>query len=143
MFPASAMASENKVEGTVVKGEVLDQSLILLAPEVVMDGVINGDLLAIGNDVSINGKVGGSLFVIGKNVNINGPIEGTVYAAALKLNMDSKATIGRDVYFIGASLETQENSAISRDLHAVSLEAGLSGTCSRGCRCTYWPGEYH
>jgi hypothetical protein len=130
LAPASAMASENKVEGTVDKGEVLNQSLILFAPEVVMDGVINGDLLAIGNNVSINGKVSGSLFVIGKNVNINGPVEGTVYAAALKLNMDSKATIGRDVYFIGASLETQENSTISRDLHAVSLEAGLSGTVS-------------
>jgi hypothetical protein len=128
MLPTSAMASENKVEGTVGKGEILDQSLILFAPEVVMDGVINGDLLAIGNDVSINGKVSGSLFVIGKNVTINGPVEGTVYAAALKLNMDSKATIGRDVYFIGASLVTQEKSTINRDLHAVSLEAGLSGT---------------
>ncbi len=128
MFPASAMASENKVEGTVGKGEVLDQSLILLAPEVVMDGVINGDLIAIGNEVAINGKVSGSLFVIGKNVNINGPVEGTVYAAAMKLTIGPKATIGRDVYFIGASLETQETSTINRDLHAVSLEAGLSGT---------------
>jgi hypothetical protein len=128
MFPASALASVDIVEGTVGKTEVLDQSLILYASEVVMDGVINGDLLAIGNDVSINGEVDGSLFAVGKNVSINGPIAGTIYVAALKLQLDSKASVGRDVYYIGTFLESNENATVARDLHVVSLEANLSGT---------------
>jgi hypothetical protein len=61
-------------------------------------------------------------------VNLNGPVAGSAYIGALKTIMGSEAIIERDVYFVGASLVTQEGSSINRDLHAVSLEADFSGT---------------
>jgi hypothetical protein len=128
LFPSSALARGNDVEDTVGQGEIVNQSRVLYGREVVMDGVVNGDLLAIGNNVTINGDVNGSLIVIGQNVNLNGPVAGSAYIGALKTIMGSVAITERDVYFIGASLITQEGSSINRDLHAVSLEADLSGT---------------
>jgi hypothetical protein len=128
MFPASALARGNSVADTIGQGEIVNQSLVLYGREVAMDGVVNGDLVAIGNNVTINGEVNGSLIVIGQNVNLNGPIAGSAYIGSLKTIMGSEAITERDVYFIGASLVTQEGSSINRDLHAVSLEADLSGT---------------
>ncbi|OGN94207.1 MAG: hypothetical protein A2Z71_04540 [Chloroflexi bacterium RBG_13_50_21] len=128
LFPSSALAREAEVEDTVGQGETLDQSLVMYGREVVMDGVINGDLLAVGNRVTINGDINGSLVVIGQNVNLNGTITGSSYIGALNMIMGPEANAARDLYFIGASLETQDGSSIDRDLHAVSLEADLSGT---------------
>jgi hypothetical protein len=128
MLPTSALAQGITVEGTVGKGEVLDQNLVLNGPQVVMDGVIHGDLLAVGKDVTINGEVDGSLIIIGQNVSLNGPVAGSAYVAALNCKLGPQANIGRDVYFIGTSLETQAGSSINRDLKAISLDANLSGT---------------
>jgi len=128
MLPTSALAQGIAVEGTVGKGEVLDQSLILYGPEVVMDGVIHGDLLAVGKDVTINGEVDGNLVILGQNVNLNGPIAGSAYVGALKSKLSPLAKLGRDLYFFGTSLETQAGSAINRHLKAISLDANLSGT---------------
>ena len=128
LFPSSALAREAEVEDTVGQGETLDQSLVMYGREVVMDGGINGDLLAVGNRVTINGDINGSLVVIGQNVNLNGTITGSSYIGALNMIMGPEANAARDLYFIGASLETQDGSSIDRDLHAVSLEADLSGT---------------
>jgi hypothetical protein len=128
MLPTSALAQGIVVEGTVGKGEVLDQNLVLYGPQVVMDGVIHGDLLAVGKDVTINGQVDGSLVIIGQNVSLNGPVGGSAYVAALNCKLGPQTNIGRDLYFIGASLETQAGSSINRDLKAISLDAKLSGT---------------
>jgi len=128
IFPNTALAQGAIVEDTIGQGETLDQSRVLYGRDVVMDGVINGDLLAVGNNVTINGDVNGSLIVVGQNVNLNGLVAGSAYIAAVKTIMGSTANTEQDVYFIGASLETQAGSSINRDLHAISLEADLSGT---------------
>jgi len=131
MFPSSALAAGIIGGDTVKKGEVLDQSLVLTGQSVVMDGVINGDLLAIGNEVTINGEVNGSLTVIGKSVILNGPVAGSAYVSALNLVLEPQASIGRDVYFIGNSLKTQDGATINRDLNVISLESDLSGVVNR------------
>ena len=128
MLPTSARAQGIAIEGTIGKGEVLDQNLILFGPKVVMDGVIHGDLLALGKDVTINGQVDGSLVIIGQNVSINGPIGGSAYVASLINKLGPQTNIIRDLYYIGTNLETQAGSTIGRDLRAISLDANLSGT---------------
>jgi hypothetical protein len=131
MLPTSALARQITSTSTVQKGQVLDQNMILTGTAVTMDGVINGDLLAIGDTVTINGEVKGSLIVAGKNVVLNGPVSGSVYAAGLSLVLAPQANVERDVYFVGNRIETQEGSAINRDLNAVSLEAALNGSVAR------------
>jgi hypothetical protein len=105
--------------------------VVLSGPEVVMDGVINGDLLAVGEEVKINGEVNGSLVAIGKKVVLNGPVTGSVFVSALTLVLGPQANIERDVSYIGGRLDTEETSAINRDLNALTLEAALSGRAGR------------
>ncbi len=130
-FPTSVLAKAVNIEGTVGKGVIVNQNLILVGPKVQMDGVINGDLLAIGNEVNINGQVDGSLVIIGRTVSLNGPVSGSAYISALYLVLGPDTNITRDLSYIGGRIESQAGSTINRDLKAISLEATLSGTVGR------------
>jgi hypothetical protein len=139
MLPTSALAQGIIVGETVEAGEVLDQNAVLYGPAVVMDGVINGDMLAVGDKITINGEVDGSLVIIGKTVTLNSPVGGSVYVAAISLKLGPQATIGRDVFFIGGRLETNETSSINRDLNVIGLEATLSGNTGRDVNALVGP----
>jgi hypothetical protein len=131
MFPTTALAQGSNIKDTINQGEVVDQNTVLYGPSVVMDGTVNGDLVAIGNDVKINGTVNGDLAVIGKNVFLNGPVTGSVYISALFLVVGPQASVERDVYFFGNSIQTQAGSTIKRDLNAIGLESELAGNVDR------------
>lgn len=131
MFPGTAFARGASVKDTVNQGEVLDQNTFLYGSTVTMDGVINGDLVAVGTDIKINGEVNGDLAVIGKNVVLNGPVTGNVYISALFLVVGPQASVERDVYFIGNSINTQAGSIINRDLNAIGFQSELTGSVNR------------
>jgi hypothetical protein len=131
MLPTSVLANGITIEDTVEEGKVLDQNLVLSGPVVVMDGVINGDLLTVGEKVTINGEVNGNLIAAGANVTLNGQVTGSVYISALTLVVGPQVSVGRDVYFFGADIVTQQDSLIKRDLNVISLEADLSGSLGR------------
>jgi hypothetical protein len=139
MLPGSARASGINFDDTVEKGEVVDRSLVLSGPVVVMDGTIQGDLVAIGDEVKINGKVDGSLVVIGKQVLLNGTVSGSAYIGAVTLVVGPQASVERDVSFIGGRLDTQEASSIARDLNILSLEAALAGRSGRDVKALVGP----
>jgi hypothetical protein len=104
-----------------------------------MDGVINGDLVAVGDEVTINGTVDGSLVAAGKKVILNGPVTGNAVISALTMVLGPQASVGRDVYFAGASLETADASTVNRDLNVVSLESNLTGTVNRDVNALVGP----
>ncbi len=139
LLPGTAMAGGLSLDATVDRGEVLEQNLVLSGPEVVMDGVIHGDLAAAGDEISIDGEVDGSLVASGKKVTLNGPVTGSAVISALTLVLGPQARIGRDVYFIGGSLETQDGATIDRDLNVLSLESDLSGEVKRQVNAVVGP----
>lgn len=131
LVPGTALASGSNAKSTINQGEVVDKNTVLYGPTVTMDGVINGDLLAIGNDVKISGEVNGDLAVIGKNVVLNGPVSGNAYISALFLVVGPQASVQRDVYFMGNSINTQSGSTINRDLNAIGFQSELTGNVNR------------
>ena len=128
LLPTPARASGIEIDDSVGQGEVLNKSLVLFGTDVLMDGVINGDLIAVGDHITLNGEVNGTLVVLGNTVVLNGPVTGSVYSGAVDLELGSPADIGRDVYFIGGRIVSQETANIGRDLNVISLDASLSGT---------------
>jgi len=129
--PARAQGIEVTFEDSVAAGQVVDNDAILAGTTVTIDGTVNGDALAVGSVVEVNGDVAGSLVVIGQNVVINGTVEGTVYVAAVTLDLGEEAVLSRNIYYLGASLATEDGSTIDRDLVLVSMGAQLSGDIGR------------
>lgn len=139
MFPAPAFAQGITIEDTVKEGEVVDHNMVLSGPVVKMDGTIEGDLLAVGNQIKINGKVDGNLLVIGNQVVLNGPVTGSVYIGAATLVVGPEASVGRDVSFVGAMFETNETSAIGRDLNIITLDSKMAGDTGRDVNALVGP----
>jgi len=50
------------------------------------------------------------LIVVGQKVFLNGPLDGTAYVSALELELGPLANLGKDLYFVGMSLNTQQGS---------------------------------
>ena len=81
----------------------------------------------------------GDLVVVGNQVVINGPVSGSVYIGAATLVIGPEASVGRDVSFIGAMFETNETSAIKRDLNVISLDSKLGGDTGRDVNAVVGP----
>ena len=116
---------------TVAANEIVERDILLNGDDIVLDGIVDGDVLAVGKNVTINGAVNGSLVALAENVIINGEVEGSAYVAALTLELKSTGSVGRSLYFLGASLTTERDSQVGRDLVAISLGARLAGDVGR------------
>jgi hypothetical protein len=131
MFPTSALAQGNNVQDSVEEGEVIDHNTVLAGPVVVMNGEINGDLLAVGGKITINGQVNGNLVAAGRSIVLNGEVTGTVYIGAGLLELGPQAEVGRDLYYAGYGIKTQEGTKVSRDLNIIAVENSLFGSVGR------------
>ncbi len=129
--PASAQGISINLDDSIASGEVVENDAFLAGTSVRVDGDVVGDVFAGGAVVEVNGKVDGSLFAVGQNVVINGSVGGTIYVAAVTLELGPEAETGKNVYFIGASAATAEESVIGRDLVVASMGANLSGEIGR------------
>jgi len=129
--PAHAQGIKINLDDSIPSGEVVNNDALLAGTTVKVDGDVNGDVFAGGGVVEVNGKVEGSLFAVGQNVVINGTVGGTAYVAAVTLDLGPEAELDNNLYFIGASLNTEQGSVIKRDLVVVSMGANLSGEIGR------------
>lgn len=129
--PARAQGIQVTFDDSIPAGETVNNDAMLAGTNVNMDGNVVGDLLAAGAVVDVNGDVDGSLVVVGQNVVINGKVGGTTYVAAVTLELGPDAELGQNLYFLGISLNTDEDSSIARDLVIFSTGAQLSGEIGR------------
>lgn len=129
--PAQAQGITINVDDTIASGETVENDAFLAGTTVRVDGDVAGDVFAGGAIVEVNGNVDGSLVAVGQNVVINGAVGGTVYVAAVTLDLGPEAETGKNVYFIGAEVRTDEDSVIGRDLVVTSMGANLSGEIGR------------
>jgi hypothetical protein len=129
--PARAQGIQITFEDSVPAGEVVENDAFLSGTSVNIDGMVVGDAFAVGAVVEVNGDVDGSLVVIGQNVVINGNVGGTTYVAAVTLELGEEAVLDRNLYYIGASLNTADGSLIGRDLVTLSFGVQFSGEIGR------------
>ena len=130
-FVGSASAVEFVGEGTIGKGEKIDDDVFITSENVVVNGEINGDLFAVGETVTINGRVKGSLITAAQTIIIDGEVDGSLYGGGASLTLDSDADIGRNILFGGFGLEGKPGSKVGRDLFMGGYQATLDGNVGR------------
>jgi hypothetical protein len=137
----AARANQIVVGPEVAQGQVIENDAILSGIDVVLDGTVQGDAFVVGRYVTINGDVQGSLFVLGREVTIGGRVQGTTYVSWMGLHLTPSASLARNLYFLGLSLETDPGSTIGRDLVGISLGATLNGDIGRDTKAIIGPLE--
>jgi cytoskeletal protein CcmA (bactofilin family) len=127
-------AVEFDEDGIIEEGEVIDDDLFIANDTVEINGVVNGDVFAGGSVVKVNGTVNGSLVIGAQTVQMNGDVTGSVYTGSSTLTLGSEAEVGRNLYFGGFNLTTEEGSYIYRDMLVAGYQALLFGEVGRDVR---------
>jgi hypothetical protein len=147
--PTSVNALElrhDEIMMTIDASETIDDTLIIAAETVVIDGNIEGDVFAFGERVIVNGTIGGNLVTFAETVSVQGEvggfalggaesfelngatITGDFWGAASKVNIGPGSRIGRN-----ASIASEKGTiagSVGRDLMAFAETVELSGTVS-------------
>jgi hypothetical protein len=130
----NALAQGIDYGNEVTAGETVENDIVLTGETITLDGTVVGDVLAIGSTVQVNGTVEGSLIIIGRFLTIDGEVVGTTYVIGRELTLEEAASLKRNLYFLGLTLDTLNESQIGRDLVALTLGANLEGVVGRDVR---------
>lgn len=145
LMPATSQAAEvRKADHVEVDAnELIDDTLIVLAQVVVIEGHITGDVLVFANAVTVNGTIDGNLVTAAEQVEIDGVVGGSVltagqsvrvgalqasqlYAAGRAVSLDAVMLSG-DAMLVGTRVDVV--GSIGRDVYAtgdsVTIEADL------------------
>jgi hypothetical protein len=129
---------------TIAKSETIDDTVLVAAETVLIEGVITGDLIAVGREIDVTGSVGGNLITFAESVTVRGEVGGLVIGGASsydlrgasvvgdvwiggeKIGIDEAARVGRNVTLAGESISVEGD--VGKDLYAFAESVELSGT---------------
>ncbi len=137
-------------DGVLPQGETINDDLLINGNNVIVDGTVNGAVIAAGNRVVVNGTINGDLFMFATDailsesarvtgnvfsgaryIEIRGNVTGSVFGGSAVLTIGNNATIGRNLYYGGYSLESMAGSQINIDAFAGVYQAILNGNIKR------------
>lgn len=107
-------------------GETIDDTLVVTAENVVVDGTVTGDLIALGKRVTVRGSVGGMLVAMGNEVNVDGNVSGNVISAAETLEFRD-AVVGVNLYSAGRTVTMRADSSVAGNMALAAGEAEVYG----------------
>jgi cytoskeletal protein CcmA (bactofilin family) len=131
----SVAASETLEDTLVVSAEVVDidgdlkGDLVALAERINIRGTVEGNVFAIAREVVVSGKVDGSLHLACEICTLEGEVTGSLYGGAETLAVRSSGTVGRDVVLFGESVRMDGKAG--RDLFMGAERAELRGEVGR------------
>ena len=136
-------AGERVDDSLVVAAEVVRidgvvaGNLIAAARRIVVSGVIEGDLIAAAREIELSGTVQGNVFTFSQTVELNAQVEGSSHSFAEKVRLRPTARVDQDSIAFGS--EVMVDGSIGRDLLAFAGTTELGGTVGRNL--TAWTGR--
>ncbi len=149
--PASAIDHRSSKKGSVVikADETLDDTLVVHAQKVIVDGTITGNLIAVGKNIEVNGTVKGDVFAFASGVNIRGRVDGNLFVFTQGFNLTG--IVGQSIYsfseganaareahvsgdWVGFAEGVNLDGTVDRDLVAFGKSVNVAGTVSRNVR---------
>ncbi len=130
--PQAANALELRTsddELQVAAGETVEESLLISAQTVMIDGTIDGDLAIFADRVVLRGLVRGNVFAAGRDVQILGTIEGSLYAAGERITIEGK--VRQNAFGAASTLTLHERGEVGRDGHLVGEFVQVDGRMGR------------
>ncbi len=118
---------------TIGATEVIDDTAILTADTIVVEGVINGDLIALGRRIIVSGSIAGNLITLGEVITINAQVGGSAIGAAESYEIE-KAVIKGDLWGAAESVKIGDEAKIGRNVTAAGEKVSISGRVEKDLR---------
>jgi cytoskeletal protein CcmA (bactofilin family) len=118
------------VRVTVGPDEIIDDTLIVMAESVLVEGTVTGDLIAMGERVSIRGEVRGIVLGMGNTVELEGTVGGSVAAMGETVTFRN-ARLGGNAYGMGRVVDLGSATTVAGNTSLMGAEAHLTGRVGR------------
>lgn len=112
--------------------ETIDDTLVVSADTVIVEGVVRGDLIAFGGHVRLAGRTHGSLLCLARRLDVDGQVDGDVYAVVDSIGV--RGRVERNLHVASARADLAVGSVVAGDLVALVQEARLGGLVGRDAR---------
>ena len=133
LAPQSAEALEiRRDEGvvTIAAGEVIDDTLVVAADTIRIEGTVNGSVVAAGRKIDITGVVSGSVLSFGESVEISGQVGGAAIGGANSFRLEG-ASIGGDVLGMGEKVFIDDGSTVGGNVVGMGNSMTIEGTVTK------------
>ncbi len=133
VVPAPASALEIRQDDDVIviaATETIDDTLVVAAESVVVEGTITGSLIAVGQSIDIAGSVGGNVVTFAEDINIRGDVAGSVIGGSSAFSING-ATINGDAWVAGESVTLGSGSSILKNATFAGESVSVEGTVTK------------
>ncbi|MGD8833034.1 MAG: zf-HC2 domain-containing protein, partial [Pseudomonadales bacterium] len=115
---------------TIPATETIDDTLVIRADRVLVEGTVTGDLIVAAEDVTVRGSVGGTLIAIGERLNLESEVNGNVLTAGETMKLRG-ARIGGNLYGAGSELTVDEDTELDGNAAVGAGEMTFAGLVGR------------
>ena len=115
---------------TIPANETIDDTLVVRAENVLVEGNITGDLIVLGEQVNVRGHVSGSLLTIAKVINIEGEVNGNILSIGETSDIRN-LTLGANLYSVGRTITVQVDTQVGGNALFVANESQMHGSVSQ------------
>ena len=111
---------------TIAKSETVDDTLLVAAETVLVEGVITGDLVAVGRSIDISGTVEGNVFAFAESVTVRGKVGGLVLGTASSYDLRG-ATVGGVLWIAGEKLSIDSEARVGGNVTVGTRTVSIEG----------------
>ena len=115
---------------TIGASETVDDTLIVAAETVLIEGRVTGDVVAAARRVEVSGTVEGNLLGFSETVNVSGVVNGTVLSAASSLDFLGSA-LGGDLWVAGEKLRIDDDARIEGNATVAAQSTSMDGSVAK------------
>jgi cytoskeletal protein CcmA (bactofilin family) len=127
--PVGAVETRGGESVSIGSEETLDDTLVVHAETVNIDGIITGDLVAHSRSVRVNGTIKGDVICFAQTLELDGTVEGNVYTFAQWLTVRGK--IVRTAFAFVQKFHLDSHGGVEGDVFAFTADADFDGTVGR------------
>jgi cytoskeletal protein CcmA (bactofilin family) len=128
-LPSFGMERRHAEFVTVAASETVDDTLLVHANTVRVEGVINGDLLAFARILEVRGTIKGDLVSFAKQTVVSGTVEGHIYNCSQSFDFDGQ--LGRSIYTWTQSLRVGNRGRVGDGLVVGAGDVNMEGEVKR------------
>ena len=115
---------------TIGASETVDDTLIVAAETVLIEGTVTGDVVAAARRIEVSGTVEGNLLGFSETVAVSGVVNGAVLGAASSLDFLGSA-LGGDLWVAGETLRIDDDARIEGNATVASRMTSMDGSVAK------------
>lgn len=129
--PSQAIDIRSAQNGALTVGpdEVVDDTLVVFARSIDIEGTVTGGVIAFGFDVNVRGNVGGNVIAGARRVNLDGVVGGDVFAFAQTVTTSGE--ISGNLWAFNESTIEEDGSNVGGNATVFGADGSIDGRVGR------------